>query len=323
LRLAGAVWLPWAALACSADVPPSAATPAALAAQWSGLYDLTEEIIVADPRGLSLSGGGTTRRLQMRVRPISIPALGSQLLYLEEFPYGEPDAVRRQVLMALESVAGDATADVRVRQFTRKPSARSAGAAEQLSDDFESLPGCDLWLRHDGHQFRGGTRGNACLVPSAAPADYIDYQIVIGDHLLWYRRRILDLATDDLMEEVAGYRYFELEGARLYNCRVSWSPDQRRAMSREISAFDLHDQGGRARFETPDGRDYELELHGRDWPASPADASLILQLFGLPAGSEPLASSWTSSRAPEIGLDIGSVAIVCRPVVAETGEDRS
>jgi len=86
---------------------------------------------------------------------------------------------------------------------------------------------------------------------------------------------------------------------------------------------DLHDRGGRARFRTPDGRELQLELHGRDWPLSAGRESLVLILTDARAASDDIASSWTSLDAARVGIDIGWLAIDCAPVVSETGESRS
>jgi hypothetical protein len=86
---------------------------------------------------------------------------------------------------------------------------------------------------------------------------------------------------------------------------------------------DLHDRGGRARFRTPDGRELQIELHGRDWPLSTGRESLVLILRGGTAGSETIASSWTSLDAARVGIDIGWLSIDCAPVVSETGEQHS
>jgi hypothetical protein len=85
----------------------------------------------------------------------------------------------------------------------------------------------------------------------------------------------------------------------------------------------LHDRGGRARFRTPDGRELQLELHGRDWPLSNGRESLVLILNPASQASEPIASSWTSLEAASVGIDIGWLAVDCAPVVPETGEEPS
>ena len=146
---------------------------------------------------------------------------------------------------------------------------------------------------------------------------------MIGDGLFWYRKRRLTLPGDELAEEIAGFPHVDLDEARLFSCGISWAPSREKAPRKLIDNVDLHDRGGRARFRTPDGRELQLELHGRDWPLSEGRESLVLTLTDGKADSEPIASSWTSLGAARVGIDIGWLAIDCAPVVSETGEQRS
>ena len=317
-----ATWLLSSAATSQTSAPPRPDTAAAndLYGLWTGEYDLTEEVLVADLDSAPLLAGGAVRRVQAVVRPVTVESLGTHVLYLEEYSYDDPLGVRRQVLLALEPAPHGTDADVRVRQYTRNTGVSVATPESAPHEALETLPGCDLWLLRDGKQFRGGTRGRACLVVPARQPSYIDYQLVIGQNLVWYRRRTLDLATDDLLEEVAGFRYFYLEQARLYSCRISWPADGAR---RVIQTLDVHDQGGRARFRTPDEREFEIALHGQDWPVSATRASVLLVLNRVPVAAEPVASSWASSATAEIGLDLGWIGIQCSPVVTATSEDAS
>lgn len=289
----------------------------ALMDTWSGAYDLTEELLVAGDDRDARIGAAPAQRVQYVVRPAQVPWLGTHVLYAEEFPYDEPTNVRRQVLLVLER-ATPVDGDVRVRQFTLKPGAQHD--PPRSIEDIESLEGCDLWLIRAGNQFRGGTRGAGCVVARGVPGRYVDYQMVVGESLLWYRRRIVEADTDELLEEVAGYRHFDIAEARLFSCRVRWSPDGTRRAQREVDSLDVHDQGGRTRFKLPDGRQLEIELHGRDWPSESRRQSLVLILNAVPATAEPLASSWTTLDSASIGVDLGWVAIDCGPVVEDSDD---
>ena len=144
--------------------------------------------------------------------------------------------------------------------------------------DIESVAGCDIFLKREGAQFRGGTRGRKCLETDGAEQRWLDYRVVIGDGLFWYRKRHLSLPGDELDEEIAGFPHVDLDEARLFSCGISWAPSKDKAPRKPIDSVDLHDRGGRARFRTPDGRELQLELHGRDWPLSEGRESLVLTL---------------------------------------------
>jgi hypothetical protein len=282
------------------------------------MYDMTEELIASQGDETELGGRVDQQRLQINVRRVSLPWLGTHVLYVEEYPYDEPFELRRRVLLSIERAGGG---EVRVRQFTRR--AETAVASTLTAADVESVAGCDIFLKRDGAQFRGGTRARQCLEPNGEERRWIDYRVVIGDGLFWYRKRRLTLPDDDLAEEVAGFPHVDLDEARLFSCGVQWAPPGSRARRASIASVDLHDRGGRAQIRIPDGRKLQLELHGRDWPLSEGRESLVLILTDGKSESEPIASSWTSLGAGRVGIDIGWLAIDCAPVVSETGEQRS
>jgi hypothetical protein len=258
--------------------------------------------------------------VQIAIRRIQLPWLGTHVLYVEESPYDEPFALRRRVLLSIDPAA-EPDGALRVRQFTRK--AETENPTTLTAADVESIAGCDLYLKREGGQFRGGTRGRGCLDTHESGGRWLDYRVVIGDGLFWYRKRTLTLAKDELIEEIAGFPQVDLEEARLFSCGISWAGPGARGPRRTLAGVDLHDRGGRARIRTPDGRELTLELHGRDWPLSEGRESLVLILNDGRADSEPIASSWTSLGAARVGIDIGWLSIDCAPVVSETGEQRS
>ena len=282
------------------------------------MYDMSEELIIGAAQDSPLAPLTEQTRVQINVRRIQLPWLGTHVLYIEEYPYDEPFELRRRVLLSIEpEVAADGT--LHLRQFTRK--ADSANPATLTAADVESVAACDLYLRREGGQFRGGTRGRNCLATGSTERRWLDFRVVIGNGLFWYRKRQLALADDELSEEIAGFPHVDLDEARLFSCGISWAKDK--GKRRVIESVDLHDRGGRARFRTPDGRDLQLELHGRDWPLSEGRESLVLILTAARADNEIIASSWTSLNAARVGIDIGWLAIDCAPLVSETGEQRS
>jgi hypothetical protein len=297
---------------------PSADDRDALAELWTGTYDISEELVAGEDDTSPLAPLVEQQRVQINIRRITLPWLGSHVLYVEDSPYEEPFELRRRVLLVLEPPERDGT--IRARQYTRKAEAANSGSLR--AGDLESIAGCDLFLKREGGQFRGGTRGRACIEHDPSGTRWVDYRVILGDGLFWYRKRRLTLPKDDLVEELAGFPHVELEEARLFSCGISWAAAGGHASRKALSGVDLHDRGGRARFRTPDGRELTLELHGRDWPLSEGRESLVLILSDGKTDSEPIASSWTSLGAARVGIDIGWLAIDCAPMVSETGEQR-
>jgi hypothetical protein len=284
------------------------------------MYDMSEELVASEDEDSPLASLVGQQRIQINVRRIPLPWMGTHVLYVEEIPYDEPFEVRRRVLLSIEpGPAPDGS--WRIRQYTRRADARNF--AELTPDDVETVAGCDLYLKREGGQFRGGTRGRKCLETVSHEKQWLDYRVVIGDGLFWYRQRRLTLSNDELAEEVAGFPHVDLEEARLFSCGISWADPKGKGARRVLAGVDLHDRGGRAHFRTPDGRELQLELHGRDWPLSEGRESLVLMLTDGKTDSPTIASSWTSLNAARVGIDIGWLAIDCAPVVSETGEKDS
>jgi hypothetical protein len=288
----------------------------ALAQLWTGMYDMSEELISGHAGDSPLAPLAEQERVQINVRRVEVPWLGTHVLYVEEYPYDEPFERRRRVLLDLLPPAADGT--LRVRQYTRRAGAANSGTLTR--EDVESVEGCDLFLAHEGAQFRGGTRGRNCLEKVRGEERWIDYRVVIGEGLFWYRQRKLSRQGDEVVEEIAGIPHLDLNAARLFSCGITWTSGKTR---RRLESVELHDRGGRARFRTPDGRELELELHGRDWPLSTGRESLVLILTEGRADSDPIASSWTSLDAARVGIDIGWLAVDCAPMVKESGEQPS
>ena len=131
------------------------------------LYDISEELITGAPDDSPLASLTEQQRVQINVRRIPLPWLGTHVLYVEEYP------VRRAVRAAPPRAARASSrrtrdGTLRVRQFTRKADAGNQRA--HCGRTSRSIAGCDLFLKRDGAQFRGGTRGRECLEHEAARA---------------------------------------------------------------------------------------------------------------------------------------------------------
>jgi hypothetical protein len=292
---------------------------------WPGVRDSAEQVVISPDRGPASFSDQEELRVRTVVARVQVPWLGLRILYLEEFLHDNPSALRRQLLLKIEPDPQDPRR-VRALPYTfRDPEAwrqlnrRPALAKKLRASDLERVEGCDLVLHQEGDQFRGGTTGLDCDDDTHGADLYVDYRIVIGSDVYWYRRRLLRESDDELVEEVMGYNWFEPNDARLFTCRVQWSATGKPGELRPLAHLDLHDQGGRARFNTPDGRKFELSLHSEDWPFA-GDRDALILLLEDPTSSAPLASAWTALDASQIAIDLGWLTINCGPLVPETDE---
>jgi hypothetical protein len=293
---------------------------------WPGVRDSSEQVVLAPDRGPATYSDREELRVRTVVARVQVPWLGLRVLYLEEFLHDNPGAVRRQLLLKIEPDVQGGGRRVRAFPYTFKNPEhwrqlnRSPRLLQQLKPaDIETPAGCDLVLRQEGDQFRGGTTGLDCEDDSKGQSLYVDYRMVIGIDVYWYRRRLLRESDDELVEEVIGYNYFEPNDARLFTCRVQWSVTGKAADLHALTRLDVHDQGGRARFTTPDGRKFELSLHSEDWPFA-GDRDALILLLEDASTSIPVASSWTALDARQIAIDLGWMNVRCGPLVPETDE---
>jgi len=174
-------------------------------------------------------------------------------------------------------------------------------------------------LKKEGEQFSGGTVGRDCIDIRDGGLRYVEYRLVVGEDLYWYRRRVLLRKGNDLQEEVFGFNWFELNDARLFTCRVDWSATGRKSDLRLLARLELHDQGGRGHFVTPDGRKLELTLHSQNWPFM-ADRDALILLLQDQVQNTPMASAWTEIDSDDIAINLGWLRIRCASMVPETDE---
>jgi hypothetical protein len=318
MRALLAAWVAASGAADSGDV-------AALERVWSGVRDSSEQVVLSLDRSASLWPLTSERRVRTIVAPVNVEWLGAHVLYLEEFIEDDPQEPRRQLLLQLEAVAGEAHA-VRARLYTFARPARWTHlnyrpplVALLTRQDIAPAAGCDLVLTHAGDQFRGGTIGRRCLDMSAGGARYLDYQLVISEELYWYRRRALRQSDGELQEEVIGFNRFEPSEAQLYACRIAWSASGNARDLRPLLTLDLYESGGRGRFVTPDGRAFELTLHGRDWPFA-VDRDALLLLLQEQGGDRPLATSWSQMDAQRVALKLGWLEVRCGALAPDSDE---
>ncbi len=292
---------------------------------WTGVRDSTEEVFLSSDPNVSAWGEGAERRVRTVVTPVETPWLGQHVLYPEEFLHDDPDSIRRQLLLDLQPAEPPAVG-VHVRLYAFKQPQRWIHLDRRpklLSSlnraAIEKAEGCDLMLRKEGDQFTGGTVGHDCIDVRDGGKRYVEYRLVIGEDLYWYRRRVLLRKGNELQEEVFGFNWFEMNDARLFACRVDWSATGRKSDLRYLARLDLHDQGGRGHFVTPDGRKLELTLHSQDWPFM-TDRDALILLLQDEVQNQTLATAWTEIDSDDIGINLGWLRISCGSLVPDNDE---
>ena len=292
---------------------------------WPGVRDSTEQVFISSDPNVAAWGEGSERRVRTIIAPVEAPWLGQHVLYLEEFLHDDPESIRRQLLLDLQPAEPPAVG-VRVRLYSFKEPRRwiHLDRRPKLLTDLRraevvKAEGCDLMLKKEGDQYSGGTVGRDCIDIRDGGLRYVEYRVVIGEDLYWYRRRVLLRKGNDLQEEVFGFNWFELNDARLFACRVEWSATGRKSDLRLLTRLEIHDQGGRAHFVTPDGRKLELTLHSQDWPFM-VDRDALILLLQDEVQNTPMASAWTEIDSDDIAINLGWLRVQCGSLVPETDE---
>ena len=289
---------------------------AALEHLWAGVRDSSEQVVMSAEGSAQMWPQTSERRVRTVVAPVTIPWLGSHVLYLEEFLQDDPEHPRRQLLLQLEPARDDSHAvHVHLLTFARPRawthlSYRPARVAALVWRDVVSSSGCDFTLTRAGDQFRGGTLGDECRDDSSGTLRFLDYQLVISEDLYWYRRRAFREFDGQLQQEVIGFNRFEPSEARLYACRVAWSASGSARELKPLLNLDLYEAGGHGRFATPDGRAFRITLHGRDWPFA-LDRDALLLLLQEEGRDQPLATAWAQMDAQQIVLKLGWLEVHC------------
>ena len=292
---------------------------------WSGTRDSSEQVVVSSDPGINSWPESSERRVRAVVQPVVLPWLGAHVLYFEEFLHDDPDELRRQLLIKLEPAEAPAHA-VRARLYTFfRPRAwahlhmRPSLLAKLASNDVVTSSTCDLLFIREGDQYRGATVGHRCLDVHADTTRYVEFQVLIGQDLYWYRRRVLRKSDSEVQEEIMGFNWFELNTTQLYTCRVDWTRSDHPQDLRPLLKLDVQDQGGHGRFVTPDGRKIEITLHSEDWPFAAERDSLILIVRDQGA-QVPFATAWSSVDEEDISLNLGWLRIRCGPAAPDTDE---
>ncbi|HTY51537.1 MAG TPA: chromophore lyase CpcT/CpeT [Steroidobacteraceae bacterium] len=315
--------LPYARLPAQGSAEETLA--GALMQDWAGAHDTAEQVIF-DRRGPAFAAPSV--RLSTHISPVSLPWLGAHVLYLEEALQDDPQHPRRQVLLRL-SLDTQLRPEqvVRVRQYTFREPGLWRGLAYDphalaalRREDLQTMPGCDLLLARDGGQFSGGTLGRDCVAPPGDPQRYVDFSLLVGEHVYWYRKRQFRFSDDDLAVESVGYDWPPLHQARLFTCGLRWSPPGYAAQGSEgrwLAPAGLADQGLPVTVATPDGHRYEVELLGGTSAYVPSHG-LLLMLHAEPP-TAPAALAWAPRDARRIEASLDGLFVQCALVAPSSG----
>ncbi|MEM7704342.1 MAG: chromophore lyase CpcT/CpeT [Pseudomonadota bacterium] len=189
---------------------------------WPGDYNNDNQIgrlVAAGKPVWRADGSGKPGHIEVtsHYRHVDLPAFGDAVLYVEETKHGDPNAMFRQRIYTLG--ADPATDQVTVKLWYFKDKERYVGAWKDLSllsdllpEDMSPLPdNCDLTIRPQGEKLHMTMPPKACVFGER----YFDYQVLLGPDTFWFRDRIVNAETDEVMEAAGDFTYHELDAVEV------------------------------------------------------------------------------------------------------------
>lgn len=286
---------------------------------WPGRYDNNEQIVRQSGGGLSAQTNKPFYRLHSIFQRVNMPELGENVLYLAEYQNNNPADIARIRLYSLSIDEKEGAILVKFHTpLDTKPllaNHRDLSPVEKLTkkDVRTFSDACNVYMRWEGGQFRGGMKDKSCNVNDNK--EWFQYQVIVGPRHYWARDRRFNYSDNKVSWEMApgsNYEWFEQTKARWMACEVLDSPDGDMTKSKKLMDIGLHDQGGEADIKWPDGRDLKFVIHTRAFSSPPDREFPLFRIHDKKNMAVPIAYAYAVDDADRFGLNLGWFYILCR-----------
>ena len=283
---------------------------------WPGEYDNHEQIVRQSGGGFAVPVHEPVFRIHSHYVRLDLPELGENVLYVEEYLNDDPSSISRIRVYSLSVDEEEQAVKVKLHAF-RDGHDHMIGARldpDRLAaiepDDLRPFSDpCDVYMRFEGGQFSGGMKRESC-----GDEAWFEYQVVLGPGHYWTRDRQISRETGEVTwNETAGGRYDWIQATRVrwFICTVNYNLDGDMLNTEFLTEIELHDQGGSADIDWPDGRTLEFQLHTREF-ASPSDRVFPLFRVHEKGNHLPIAYAWAVDDADRFGINLGWFYTLCR-----------
>lgn len=286
-----------------------------LVAIWPGDYDNREQLGFDASVGKKDMDSGGHLRVHSQIRRVEVPALGDYVLYVEEYKNNDPTSIFRQRLYVLS--ADEEEKAIRLKLMFFKDGKSLLGAHENPSllkaldsNAVSSLKGCDVFIRRDGDWLAGAMQPKTCVFGEGNKRRYSDYQLRVTSGQYWFRDRILNAATDAVMEQVADFSWHQLEKARWFSCMIDFPRESGGPPVVTHHYAEMHDQGGTFPFTHPDGRDMVLTMRN-NWSYGMQRETFVIVVQQGDESGPTLVYAWGNPGADRIGVNPGYLRVQC------------
>lgn len=249
------------------------------------------------------------------VARVPLPAIGTDVFYLQQHSPDDPAALPRQ---RLYSFAHDAATGTITQRWYSFPDAKAVQDAHRdpsklagvTPDRLGTTAGCELYWTREGNAFLGTMKPGACRSTSRSTGKTIlvsaAYRLTNDE--LWMSERIEE-ESGALLSEPPGHVPFKLLRAREFDC---WAAVPGAASPDLISLRNLvlHDQGQVLPLVPPGGAEarYSIELAQLRYQNQVAVLKFAVYERG---NAEAIAYAWGEPEATRIGINLRYMQAGC------------
>jgi len=215
--------------ACLGVMPARAQSPLEqdleqIMAWWPGAYNndrqvaeieaqMGQENFTGEVWRIDGSGMGGYLNVTSHYIRLDAPAIGDNVLYVEEYRDGQPGETYRQRIYTLSVDEQEQVIRVNLANF--KDRGKYIGAHSDISmldgltmDDIAPFPeACDLIVEQRGNRYHMRMRANACAFGGQA----FSYEAVITGTAYWFRDKIVRLEDDTIVMTMANFNFHKSE----------------------------------------------------------------------------------------------------------------
>lgn len=312
-RLAVAVVMMIATGAWADDAQNPFARDLLMITDWfEGEFDNSEQLWFHRRSG---ARGEAPTRIHASHHRIDAPAFGNHVFYVEEYLNDDPQEVYRQRLVTFESdIENDA---IRIKQgFFNKPEAW-LGAHEDPARFTGLKPGdvtfidtCDVFMRREADQFRGGMQPKACVFGEGDERRYAVHNLVISETKYWRDDTTFLVSDDSFFRGTPPGQPSELRKANRYFCDFYFYDGD--GGQQVVEGLPVHDQGGSGQaVRESDEQAFQILLRQKEYPYYEARPDFLYYSIRRVGEERSVAFGVADPRSRQFGLNNGDLAAFC------------
>jgi hypothetical protein len=242
--------------------------------------------------------------------PVSAPGVGKHTFYVKQYSDGDPSKIYRQRLYSFGLNQQEQAIELKIYTFPDEKAYLDAHQdqsklASLTPDKMKYQPGCDVYWKRDGDNFRGSMKDGACKFFSQRSQK----TIIINDDLLLTKDEIW--INDQARDEQGGYIFGNRQNIPSKLRRVKWFTGWaavRKENSEEYGPafrFELHDQGQTVPVPQPDGSasKYSVQLAQLVFQGANKAPVLTLKIIENATG-KTVSYTWANPEAERIGINL-------------------